>query len=152
MAQALCLFLAQKEDVCQIGNAKALFQHLGLGGVGLQVALQLEGVVEMVFHNGLAAAGDDENFFDAGGHGLFHNILDGGLIHDGQHLFGHGLGGGQHARAKPGGGDDGFADFVHVCYLPYFMLKLAPAHSTGARAAVRRQKTVCYRLVPPCAP
>ena len=137
MAEALCLFLAQKEDVCQVGDAKALLQHLGLGGVCLQIALQLKGVVKVVLHNALAAPGDDKNFFNACGHGLFHDILNGGLIHNGQHLFGHGLRGGQHARAQACGGDDGFAYFVHVLLPSFFILK--PPGGGGKQ---------CYRMAP----
>ena len=39
--------------------------------------------------------------------------LDGGLIHDGEHPLGHGLGGGQHTGAQTGGRDDSLRNFFH---------------------------------------
>ena len=44
---------------------------------------------------------------------LLHQILDGGLIHDGEHPLGHGLGGGQHTGAQTGGRDDSLRNFFH---------------------------------------
>ncbi len=73
--------------------------------------LQLRGTVKMVFNQALAAVGDNQDIRDAGADGLFHNILDGGLVHDGQHFLRHGLCGGKNPRPKPRGGDDGFFDF-----------------------------------------
>ena len=56
----------------------ALFQHL----------LELVADVKVVFNRGLAPAGNDDDLVAAGGHGLFHAVLNDGFIDDGQHLFG----------------------------------------------------------------
>ncbi|MPN55845.1 hypothetical protein SDC9_203529 [bioreactor metagenome] len=39
--------------------------------------------------------------------------MDGGPVHNGQHLLGDAFGGGQHPGAKARGGDDGFGDLCH---------------------------------------
>jgi hypothetical protein len=76
----------------------------------VEVVLELELAVEVVLDGALGPAGDDEDVVDAGGHGFFDHVLDGGLVHHGQHLLGLRLGGRQEAGAEAGGGDDGFAD------------------------------------------
>src|SRR5690606_8358360 len=69
---------------------------LVLGG---QFGFQFRYVVEMVFDGALVASRDEDQVGDAGGNGLFDGILDQGFIDDRQHFLGHGLGGGQEARA-----------------------------------------------------
>ena len=80
----------------------------------------------MVFHDALAAAGDDEDLLDAGGDGLLHDVLDGRLVHNGEHLLGHGLCGGQHAGAQACRGDDGFTDLLHGKHSPLIVSFLQP--------------------------
>ena len=76
--------------------------------------LQLEADIEVIFDRGLAAAGDDDDVLDSGMNGFLDSVLDQRLIHQRQHLFGLGLGGWKKPGAKPGGGEDGFANFcVH---------------------------------------
>ena len=77
----------------------------------LEQVLQLEADVEVVLDGGLAAAGDDDDVLNAGVDRLLHAVLDDGLVHQGQHLLGLRLGGGQKSGAQPGGGEDGFANF-----------------------------------------
>ena len=112
VAQAQGLLLADEVDVGQVGDAQALLQHLLLAGCG-QLLFQLRAAVEVVFDDALVAAQNDEDVGDAGTDGLFHQILDGGLVHKGQHPFGHGLGGGQHTGAKARSRDDSFRNFFH---------------------------------------
>ena len=64
----------------------------------------------MVFNGALAAARHKNHVADARGVGLFDGVLDQRLVHDGQHLFGAGLGGGQKACAQAGNGENGFAN------------------------------------------
>ena len=73
---------------------------------------ELGAAVEVVFHGGLAAAGDDDDLVAAGGDGLFDAVLDERLVDEAEHLFGHGLGGGEEAGAHACGWEDGFADFL----------------------------------------
>ncbi|MNT68636.1 hypothetical protein D3C72_2068860 [compost metagenome] len=54
----------------------------------------------MVFDRALAAAGDEDHVADAGLIGFFHGVLDQRLVHDGEHLLGGRLGGGQEAGAQ----------------------------------------------------
>ena len=125
VAQPLCLFLAQKKDVRQARDGAHVLQHLFLAGFR-KAGLQLGGAVEMVFHDALAAAGDDEDLLDAGGDGLLHDVLDGRLVHNGEHLLGHGLCGGQHAGAQACRGDDGFTDLLHGKHSPLVFSFLQP--------------------------
>ena len=55
--------------------------------------------VEMIFDGTLAATGDDDDVLDAGGHALFRDVLDLGLIDDRQHFLGLCFGRGQKSRA-----------------------------------------------------
>ncbi len=79
----------------------AIFEH----------SFQFVADVEVVFDGLFAAAGDDQDLVATGGHGLFHAVLDDGLIHQREHFFGLGFGCGQEARAEAGCGEYGFADF-----------------------------------------
>jgi hypothetical protein len=65
-----------------------------------QRRVQFEAVVEVVLHRALAAAGDDDDVLDPRRDRLFHAVLDDGLVHQRQHLFGNHLGGRQKARAQ----------------------------------------------------
>ena len=105
VAKAEGLLLAHKEDVGQPGNAQASLQRSLLAGLG-QSGLQLGGAVKVILDNVLVAADDNQNIRDARTDSLLHNVLNGGLVHNGQHLLGHGLGGGQHTGAQAGGGDN----------------------------------------------
>ena len=110
VAEAEGLLLADEEDVGQIGDAEALFQHLLLAGSS-KFCFQLGAAVKVVLDDVLIAAHDDKDVGDTGADSLLHQILDGGFVHEGEHSFGHRLGGGQHAGAKTSGGDDCLGDF-----------------------------------------
>jgi hypothetical protein len=58
-----------------------------------QLCVQLEAVVEVILYRALAAACDDDDVLDPRRNRLFHTILDDGLVHQRQHLFGNHLGG-----------------------------------------------------------
>ena len=75
----------------------------------LQRHFQLELAIEMVFDDGLVAAGDEDEMFDAGLASLIDDVLDQRPVDHRQHLLGHGLGGRQEPGAEPGDGKDGFA-------------------------------------------
>src|SRR5262249_11743908 len=73
----------------------------------LQVVLELEGGVEVILDRALVAAGDEDDLGQPGGHRLLHHVLDGGLVDEGEHLLGLGLGRGEEASAEPGGREHG---------------------------------------------
>ena len=125
MAQTQRLLLAHKEDVCHVGDAKALFQSLFLAGL-CQLFFQLRAAVKVILNDALVAAQNDEDIGDAGTHSFFHQILDGRLVHNGEHLLGHGLCGGQHAGAQACRGDDGFTDLLHGKHSPLIVSFLQP--------------------------
>jgi hypothetical protein len=68
--------------------------------------------IEVVFHGGFAAAGDDDDLVAAGGYCLFDTVLDERLVDEAEHLLGHGLGGGKEAGAHACGRKDGLTDFL----------------------------------------
>ena len=63
-------------------------------------ALERGSGIEMVFDGILAFAGDDDDVLDAGGDAFFGDVLNLGLVHDGEHFFGLRFGGGEEARAE----------------------------------------------------
>src|SRR5690606_31398637 len=87
-------------------------QQLGLV-LGRQVGLELGGAVEMVFDGALVAPRDEDQVGDPGRDGLFDRVLYQRLVENGQHLFGHGLGGRQKARAHSRHGKYSFANRFH---------------------------------------
>ena len=111
VAQAQGLFLPHKENVGEICNAEGFLQQ-GLFARLCEGGFQLGAAVEVVFDDAFVAAENDEDLLDARVHSLFHDILDGGLVHNGQHLLGHCFGGRQHPCAKPCRGDDRLAYFL----------------------------------------
>jgi hypothetical protein len=84
--------------------------------LGGEVGFELGAGVEVVFHGGFAASGDDDDLGAAGGYSLFDSILDEGLVDEAEHLLWHGLGGGEEASAQACGGEDGLADLLR-CHL-----------------------------------
>ena len=75
-----------------------------------RVCFELVLLVEMVFDDGLVAAGDEDEMLDTG----FARLIDGELDHrpvdDGQHFLGHGFGGGEETGPEPGHRENGLAD------------------------------------------
>src|SRR6267154_533403 len=109
MAEAKRLLLAGVTDlhhVCDVSH------QLGL----LFLAMFFEKIlkewrcVEMIFDGTLAAAGDDDDVLDAGGHALFRDVLDLRLINDGQHFLGLRFGGGEESSAQASGRQNCFSD------------------------------------------
>ena len=73
-----------------------------------QAFLQVGGIVKVVLDGVLAPVGDDEDLLHACGHSLLHDVLDHGLVHQGQHLLGNALGVGQKTGPQSRRGNDGF--------------------------------------------
>ena len=99
-------------DIVDLAQLRGLVHggELLLVPLGPERGLQRRSRVEVILHRLLVAAGDHQDVIETGTCGLGHHVLDGGLVHHGEHLFGHGLGGRQEARAETGRGDDSFAD------------------------------------------
>ena len=113
MSQPLRFLLTNEGNVGKMGDGANLLQHRRFPACR-QALLQLDRMIEMILDEPLAAIGDDENLLYAGVHRLFHDILDSGLVHDGQHLFGHHLCDRQHPRSQAGGRNHCFTHFFHV--------------------------------------
>ena len=77
-----------------------------------EVPLELVGHVEVVLDRVLALAGDDDDAGEARGHRLLDHVLDDRLVHEGQHLLGLRLRGGEEAGAEAGGREDRLADLL----------------------------------------
>ena len=108
MAQTKRLLLPHIADPRQRRDAARDSQQLVLAAL-FERRVQLEAVVEVVFHRALAAAGDDDDVLNSGGDRLFHAVLNDGLVDQRQHLLGDDLGGRQKTRAEPARGKYCFA-------------------------------------------
>ena len=95
------------------GRRDRSFRSAGLRR-SFSVSFELELAVEMVLDHRLVAAGDEDEMLDAGLARLVHHVLDQRPVDHRQHLLGHGLGGGQEARAEAGHGENSFANWFHV--------------------------------------
>ena len=113
MAQALSFFLTYVENIGQFGDANDLIQNSFLSRITGKAAFQLGSPVEMVLQQALAPVGDNEDILNTSGRCFFYNILDSGLVHDGEHFLGHHFGGGQHSCAQASRGNHRFAYFFH---------------------------------------
>jgi hypothetical protein len=100
-------------DVGHLADPLHLGQKVGFPLLR-QVHLQFQGTVEVVFHGPLAAPGDDQDLGDARVEDLLHNVLDGGFIDDGNHLFRLGLGSRKEPGTQAGRRDD------RLSYLHFF--------------------------------
>ena len=95
VAQTLCLLLAQEKHIRHIRHIVHYLSVFQLA-VSLEALFQIGGIVKVVLNGVFAPVCDDENFLNTGGHGLFNDVLDNGLVHQRQHLLGNTLGVGQH--------------------------------------------------------
>jgi len=100
VAEAEWLLLARVADlhhVCDVSHQLGLL----LLAVLFEKIFEEGRCVEVIFDGTFAAAGDDNDVLDAGGHALFRDILDLRLINDGQHFLGLRFGGGEESSAQP---------------------------------------------------
>ena len=109
VAEAQLLLLAHVGDLGEVADRADLAQLLDLALL-LEQVLQLVVEVEVVLDHALLRGGDDDHLLDAGGDGLLDRVLDHRLVHQGQHLLGLRLRGGQEPGAPAGGGEDSLAD------------------------------------------
>ena len=93
--------------ICSRSVFLALFQHL----------LQLIADVEVIFDGLLAAAGDDDDLVAAGGHGLFHAVLNDGLVHQGSISLGCALVAGRKRVPSPAAGKTALRTFIGIVFL-----------------------------------
>ena len=84
-----------------------------------QSVFKLERDVEVVFDGPLAPSRDEDDLGDAGLLRLFDAVLDERLVHESQHLFRHGLGGGEKSGAEPADGENGLPDSHVVSFRTY---------------------------------
>ena len=110
--------LAHVVHVGELGRELHLAQLVGVALL-LKGGLELWHVVEVVLQGVLVAPGDHEHVGQARAHCLFDDVLDGRLIDDRQHFFGHCLCRWQKSGAESGSGDDCFRDCE--CHSPRVM-------------------------------
>ena len=115
------LFLPQKIDV---GKIACRVQGIAVGVASLlcKGGVVFGRVVEKFLHRGLVAPRDDEHVGDAAVGSFLDQVIDGGIVHDGEHFLGDGTGDRQHARAETCRGDDRFCNLLHS----FLRLGLAP--------------------------
>ena len=123
-----------------IRNFANQLQLLGFAA-GLQVQLQLDAAVEMVFNGTLAAAGNNQDILNAGSKSLFDNILDGRFINDRQHLLRSCFGSRQKACAQACCRNNGFTyRFKHLILSP-LQTQMKYMHSSNAAGSALRKNT-----------
>ena len=136
------------------------------------LVFKLIGNIKVVFDCSLAATRDKADVTQAGLYGLLHPILDEGLVDDGQHFFGHGLGGRQKPRAVAGRRKKAFSNHrgisrllgnhssdIDICSVEYLhktrrptkletiiRRKFAPRPCCGAKTRKQAQKHRKFRL------
>ena len=111
MAQAQRLFLAHIADAGQRRDAARYCEQFFLAAT-FEGRIQLEAVVEVVFHCALATAGNNDDVLDAGGNGLFDAVLDDRFVDQRQHFFGYDFCGRQKTRAEAACREDRFSNFL----------------------------------------
>ena len=116
VAEALRLLLAEEEHIRHVRDLADDPRVVRLA-VQDQPLLEVGGVIEIVFDRAFAAVGDDQDLLDAGGDRFLDDVLDDGLVNQGQHLLGDALRVGQQSRPESCGRNDGFSDF-HALLLP----------------------------------
>ena len=103
MAKTKGFFLAGVADLDHVADAPNKF-GLVLFAFFLEEALEKGSVIEVIFDGILPFTGNDDDVLDAGSNAFLSDILNLGLIDNGEHFLRLGLGGGQEARAEPSGG------------------------------------------------
>ena len=97
MAKSQGLLLAYRNDINKVGDMVQLLSHYLLF-FHLQNSIKFKIVIKMILNGGFSCTGYQDNLFNTGSDNLFHDILNGGPVHNGKHLFGNGFSSGQ----KPG--------------------------------------------------
>ena len=113
MPQTKRFSLTDVDAIDILGNHGAHeLKQLGLAAC-FEFAFKLVGLVEMILDRALGAACDENHVGNAGGHRLFHSVLDQRFINDRQHFLRTGLGSWQKARPHASNRKYRFADFFH---------------------------------------
>ena len=113
MPQTQSLGLADVHQIHALGQNILCQLKQGIFVFALQFGFQLIRFVEMVFYAALIAACNEYYVSTTCFYGLFHCILNQGLIDDGQHFFRAGLGCRQEAGTHACHWKHRFFDFLH---------------------------------------
>jgi hypothetical protein len=109
VSQAHCFFLSDVCNAAEIGNVACHGEQV-VFAARFQLAFQFHADIKMIFDNGLAATGDNDDLIATRGNGFLDAILNDRLVDDRKHFLGDGFGCGQETRTQPGCREDGFAD------------------------------------------
>ena len=96
-------------DLGEPGDGSRDLEEPGFSA-GFKRCLELERLVEMIFHGRLSAASHDDDFGAAGGDSFFNAVLDQGLVDECKHLLGRCLRSREEPCSHACGGKDCFAD------------------------------------------
>ena len=111
VAEAEGLCLPGVSDAGELGDGSGDLEQRSFV-LSSEIGFEFGAAVEVIFHGGLAAAGNDDDLVAAGGDGLFDSVLNERLVDEAEHLLRHGLGGRKEASAQSCGREDGFANFL----------------------------------------
>jgi hypothetical protein len=108
VAESFRFFLPNVVNVGHLRDRPQVLQRFQLAFL-LERLFQFERLVEVVFDGPLPPAADDDDILDPRLNRFFNDVLDGRLVHDGEHFFRLGLGGRQEPGAEPGRGNHRFS-------------------------------------------
>ena len=108
VSEAQRLALADVVDQRELGDGLYCGQQAFLACRG-ELALELDGLVEVVLQRTLPTSGDHEDVVEPGANRFLDDVLDRRLVHQREHLLGLGLRGRQEPRTEARGGNDGLA-------------------------------------------
>jgi hypothetical protein len=109
VAQSVRVSLPDVVDIAQLAGGLDGCEFLGVP-LALKGGFEGRHPVKVVFQSPFVAPGDHEEVVEADIHGFLNHVLDGRLVHDGEHFLGHRLGCRQEPGTESGGRDDGFAN------------------------------------------
>ena len=99
-------------DVGQLFDSVQSFEHFPIGAF-MQCMGDFDVAIKVVFNRAFPPARDDQDVFNTRVDEFLNDVLNRRFVNNGHHLFGQGFGGGQHATAVPGCGNDCFPNFQH---------------------------------------
>src|SRR5215469_11146260 len=118
VAETERMLLPRIGDLSGLRHPRFDVGDLGLLAACLQRAFELVRMVEVILNRALGATGDEDELLDTRRARFLNRILDQGLVDDGQHFLGHGLGSRKESGAEATDRKHCFANALHHAPAP----------------------------------